>query len=137
MISGLFASLWWAGGSAILVAALAAFFVFYLGRTLTRRLVYIGLGVVAASMVIGYSQSLIEQGRQEQARIYDGAIDSTASKNRAKEHHIEAVVSGRDEQLGAKVRRIRQNGTDERDWIKEQEKNDGRIDPQTIKLLER
>lgn len=137
MFDALFSSLWWTVGSGIVVAALAAFFMFYLGRTLTRRLVYIGLGVVVMFTIIGYSKALVEQGRQQQARKTDKTINNVASQNRGKEQAVRAGIAGRNESLAVKKKRYRQTGADERDWIKSQEKPNGRIDPQTIELLER
>lgn len=81
--------------------------------------------------------SYYKAGYKAMEKVTDGAIDQVGKENRAKKEMLDAQTAGRDEQLGAKIRRFRETGTRERDWIATQEKPDGRIDPQTVNMLEK
>lgn len=81
--------------------------------------------------------SYYRAGYQAMEKITDGAIDNVDRKNRQKKQVLDHQTAAKDEQLGVKIRRLRETGQRERDWIATQEKENGRIDPQTVNMLEK
>ena len=101
------------------------------------RIALIG-GLLIGGLVFwhGIKSGWINHGIEIANRKWFGAARDVELENRAREKMVDSGISARSEGWAAKKRRIRQRGSDERLWISKREKIDGRIDPQTMDMLE-